>query len=77
MPTDWTIHVQAALRQQDPAKLPKLVEQARRAINERELERGTKGPDASEREALDEALRQLLLHEKIKRPSEPQTPKAS
>ncbi|MGD0468600.1 MAG: hypothetical protein ABSA54_09520 [Terriglobales bacterium] len=72
MPTDWTIYVQAALRQQDPAQLPKLVEQARRAINDRWLERGTKGPDASEREELDEALRQLLLHEKIKRPSQPQ-----
>jgi len=70
MPTYWTIYFRAALRQQDPAQIPKLVEQARRAINERVLERGTKGPDAREREELDEALRQLTLHES-KRKSSP------
>jgi hypothetical protein len=52
MPTHWTILLRAALRQQDPAKLPKLVEQARRAINARVLERGTKSADAHEKEEL-------------------------
>ena len=76
MPSDWTIYVQAALRQQDPAKLPKLVEQARRAINDRWLERGTKGPDTREREELEDALRQLTLHE-MKRTRQPQPPEPS
>jgi len=71
MPTDWTILFRAALRQQDPAQIPKLVEQVRRAINERALQRGTKGPSAREREELAEALRQLSLHES-KRKSTPQ-----
>jgi len=71
MPTDWTILFRAALRQKDPAQIPKLAVQARRAINERVLERGTIGPDAREREELDEALRQLTLLES-KRKSAPQ-----
>ncbi|HMD15681.1 MAG TPA: hypothetical protein VKH18_03365, partial [Terriglobales bacterium] len=69
-PSDWTIYFRAALRQKDPAQIPKLIEQARRAINKRALERGTKGPDAREREELDGALRQLTLHES-KRKSAP------
>jgi hypothetical protein len=76
MPTDWTIYVRAALRQQDPAKLPKLVEQARGAINDRVLERGPKGPDTQEREELEEALRQLTLHEMKGRRKSP-TPEPS
>jgi hypothetical protein len=75
MPTHWTILLRAALRQQDPAKLPKLVEQARRAINARVLERGTKSADAHEKEELEEALRQLTLLEQ-KRKSEPRAKSA-
>jgi hypothetical protein len=70
MATHWTILFRAALRQQDPAKLRKLVEQARRAINDRVLERGTKSADVQEKEELEEALRQLTLLEQ-KRKSEP------
>jgi hypothetical protein len=75
MPTHWTILFRAALRQQDPAKLPKLVEQARRAINDRALERGTKSTDTQEKEELEEALRQLTLLEQ-KRKSEPRAKSA-
>jgi hypothetical protein len=75
MPTHWTILFRAALRQQDPAKLPKLAEQARRAINDRVLERGTKSADAQEKEELEEALRQLTLLEQ-KRKSEPRAKNA-
>jgi hypothetical protein len=75
MPTHWTILFRAALRQQDPAKLPKLAEQARRAINDRVLERGTKSADAQEKEELGEALRQLTLLEQ-KRKSEPRAKSA-
>ncbi len=75
MPIHWTILFRAALRQQDPAKLPKLVDQARRAINDRVLERGTKSADAQEKEELEEALRQITLLEQ-KRKSEPRAKSA-
>jgi hypothetical protein len=61
MPTHWTILVQAALRQRDPAKLSKQIEQARRAINERLLEQAPKSPGLQEKEELEEAQRQLTL----------------
>ncbi len=63
MTSYWTIYFRAALREQDPAKLPRLLERARRAINDRLQERGTKGPDTGEREELEDGLRQLNLHE--------------
>jgi hypothetical protein len=75
MPTHWTILFRAALRQQDPAKPPKLVEQARRFINDRVLERGTKSADPQDKEELEEALRQLTLLEQ-KRKSEPRAKSA-
>jgi len=75
MPTHWTILFRAALRQQDHANLPKLVERARRAINDRVLERGTKSADVQEKEELEEALRQLTLLEQ-KRKSEPRAKSA-
>ncbi len=70
MAIDWRIYFRAALREEDPAKLPHLVERARRAINDRLQERGTKGPDTGEREELEEGVRQLNLHE-LKRKSAP------
>ncbi len=70
MSSDWTIYFRAALREQDPAKLPPAVERARRAINGRLQETGTKGPDSREREELEEGLRQLNLHE-LKKKSVP------
>jgi hypothetical protein len=70
MPSDWTIYLRAALREEDSAKLPQAVERARRAINDRLQGTGTKGPDTGEREELEDGLRQLNLHE-LKKKSAP------
>ena len=69
MPSDWTIYLRAALREEDRAKLPQAVERARRAINDRLQERGTKGPDTGERDELEDGLRQLNLHELKRKPA--------
>ena len=64
MPTDWRRLYEAALHENDPAKITEVCECARRAINEHELT--LTHEDAgylSTKEKLDEALRQLLIHE--------------
>jgi len=71
MSTDWTTPYRAALQEQDPAKLPDLCERARRAIHDRTLELGTKAAAAPEREQLEEALRQLVMHEAKSKPKPP------
>jgi hypothetical protein len=63
MPIRWMSAYAAALQEQDPEKLPTLCDEARRAINDRILELGSKLHDSSEREQLEEALRQLTIHE--------------
>lgn len=70
MPSDWTIYLRAALREEDSAKLPQAVDRARRVINDRLQGTGTKGPDTGEREELEDGLRQLNLHE-LKKKSAP------
>lgn len=64
MITDWKIPYEAALRERDPAKLPEACELARSAIVEREVELSPfSSPEAPEREELEEALRQIFIHE--------------
>lgn len=64
MPTDWKTPYEAALRERDPAKLHEACELARRAIHDRTLELGAESATgSSEQEQLDEALRQIFIHE--------------
>ncbi len=63
MPTDWKTPYQSALRERDPAKLQEACELARHAIVERELELSTLSEEAPERLDLEEALRQVWIHE--------------
>lgn len=67
MRTHWMSVYLAALREQDPAKIPDLCDEARRVINNRALELGKQGAEAPERKELEEALRQLVVHE-LKKP---------
>ncbi|MBZ5663430.1 MAG: hypothetical protein LAO30_02400 [Acidobacteriia bacterium] len=62
MLTDWNTSYQVAIREQDPAKLEDLCEQARHAIHNRVLELAESPADARERGELEEALRQLTIH---------------
>ena len=69
MPIDWKTIYTAAIREQDPAKISDLCDEARRAISDRVLEQGKRGTNTPEQEELEEALRQLVVHElKTKRP---------
>ena len=61
MPTQWMSAYVAALGEQDPAKVPELYEQARRAIHCRLLELENAPADVRERGELDEALRQITI----------------
>lgn len=63
MRTRWINLYLAALREQDPAKIPDLCDQARRAINDRVLQIATQPQCNPERTALEEALRQFVVHE--------------
>ncbi len=64
MNTDWKTPYEAALRERDPVKLPEACELARMAIVEREVELSPfSSPEAPEREELEEALRQIFIHE--------------
>jgi hypothetical protein len=63
MPTNWKTPYEAALRERDPAKLPEACELARHAIVERELELSTLSEESPERLELEEALRQVWIHE--------------
>ena len=62
MHTDWKTSYQFAIREQSPAKLEVLYEQARHAIHNRILELAQNRADICESGELDEALRQLTIH---------------
>ena len=68
MPTRWKSVYEAAIREQDPARLPEFCEKARRSINDRILELGSKPAEANqtqkqERQKLERALRELVAHQ--------------
>jgi hypothetical protein len=60
MPTEWRSAYEAALREQDAAKIAEACEAAIRAINARLLE--TPNVRDQETEDLEEALRRLTIH---------------
>jgi hypothetical protein len=62
MHTDWKTPYQFAIREQNPAKLEDLYEQARHAIHNRMLELEENVADIRESGELDEALRRLTIH---------------
>ena len=62
MHTDWKTPYQFAIREQNPAKLEDLYEQARHAIHNRMLELEENVADVRESGELDEALRRLTIH---------------
>jgi hypothetical protein len=67
MAIDWRTAFEAALREHDPAKVGNACDRARTLINDRNFELLREHPltSAVEREELDEALRQLVIHEHI------------
>ena len=62
MHTDWKTPYQFAIREQNPAKLEDLYEQARHAIHNRVLELEETVADVRESGELDAALRRLTIH---------------
>src|ERR1700731_1189242 len=70
METNWRALHQAALREQDPAKLHAACERARAAINTRLLKQVKESAivPAAEREELEQALREITLHKSKKSP---------
>lgn len=63
MITDWQTLYREAQLECDPKKVHKTCERARYAINDRALELAKERADGPEREELEEALRQLMVHE--------------
>jgi hypothetical protein len=65
MSLGWRSSFSAAISEQDPTKRAAACEHARHEINSRLLELAGQVPDAAkgERAELDEALRQLTMHE--------------
>ena len=63
MPTDWRNRYDSALGQRDPAKVSDACDLARRAINDRVLELAHAGPIDPERQELERALREIVIHE--------------
>jgi hypothetical protein len=63
MPTDWRMRYDSALGQHDPAKVSDACDLARRAINDCVLELATIAATDPERLELEEALREILMHE--------------
>ena len=66
MITDWQTLYRAALNEKDSARIPEACEKARSAISERlkEIERPSQAAlNRREIEGIDEASRQLWLHE--------------
>ena len=63
MPIHWLQASVDALREQDPKKVPALCEKARRAINDRLLQRDGQPPNEREKERLEETLRHLTQHD--------------
>ena len=63
MPTDWRRLYEAALDENDPAKVAEACERAQRAINDQELALAREEAHSGMRGELAEALRKLVLHE--------------
>jgi hypothetical protein len=65
MSLEWRSSYRDAMSEQDPAKRAPACERARHEINSRLLELAGQAPDAAggERAELEEALRQLTMHE--------------
>ena len=69
MSSEWERLYAEALQELDAERVPELCDRARRALNNRLVERaGDKTADPAEREQLFEALRNLLLYEYERRP---------
>jgi hypothetical protein len=69
MPTRWKSNYDAAIREQDPARLAEVCEKARHSINDRILELGSTPADKNQRQKLERALRELVAHQaKIQKP---------
>ncbi len=62
--TGWRRLYELALHEQDPAKVLDACEVARRAINDRLLASVRDGASPTERRKLENALRQLVIHQK-------------
>jgi hypothetical protein len=62
LPTDWKAPYRAAIKEHDPKKKRSLCDLACRAINDRILDQGPYAADTREIGALEEGLRQLVLH---------------
>jgi CheY-like chemotaxis protein len=62
---DWQTAFQAALREEDPAKIQHAIEQARLMMNDSAIELTKEGSaaDSPDRKALEDALRKLAIHE--------------
>jgi hypothetical protein len=63
MPTDWRMRYDSALGERDPAQVSDACDLARRAINDRVLELAKIVATEPERLELEEALREILMHE--------------
>jgi hypothetical protein len=63
MPTDWRMRYDSALGERDPAQVSDACDHARRAINDRVLELAKIVATEPERLELEEALREILMHE--------------
>jgi hypothetical protein len=63
MPTRWKSNYDAAIREQDPARLEEFCEKARHSINDRILELGSTPADKNQRQKLERALRELVAHQ--------------
>ena len=63
MSTDWRMRYDSALGECEPAKVSDACDLARRAINDRVLELSKRAAADPERQELEEALREILIHE--------------
>ncbi len=63
MATDWRMRYDSALGEREPAKVSDACDLARRTINDRVLELAKRLPTDPELQELEEALRQILIHE--------------
>jgi len=63
MPTDWRMRYDSALGELDPAKVSDACDLARRAINDRVVELAKRFATDPERQELEDALHEILIHE--------------
>ena len=63
MPTDWRMRCDSALGERDPARVSDACDLARGAMNDRVLELAQRVATDPERQELEEALREILIHE--------------